>query len=51
MVIGIAAIEALTAAAPADRPRARALRWAARVLAAGLIAGGVTLVIHGILDV
>jgi hypothetical protein len=39
------------AAEAADDQRARTLRWAARVLAAGLIAGGVTLVIHGILDV
>ena len=51
MAIGMAALAALTAAAPADHPRARAFRWAARVLAAALIAGGVTLVIHGILDV
>ena len=45
------ALASLTAAAPADHPRARAFRWAARVLAAALIAGGATLVIHGILDV
>ena len=43
MAIGVAALAALTAAAPADHPRARALRWVARLLAAGLIAGGVTL--------
>ena len=51
MAIGVAALAALTAAAPADHPRARAFRWGARLLAAALIAGGVTLVIHGILDV
>ena len=51
MAIGLAALAALGAAAPADHPRARAFRWAARVLAAALIAGGATLVIHGILDV
>jgi hypothetical protein len=51
MAIGIAVLAGLTAAAPADDRRARALRWAARVLAAGLIAGGATLVVHGILDV
>ncbi|HEX6653328.1 MAG TPA: hypothetical protein VF072_11340 [Thermoleophilaceae bacterium] len=51
MAIGIAALAGLVAAEAADGPRARALRWAARLLAAGLIAGGVTLVIHGILDV
>ena len=51
MAIGIAAVVGLVAAGAADDERARTLRWVARLLAAGLIAGGVTLVIHGILDV
>jgi hypothetical protein len=51
MAIAVAAVIALTAAAPPDDSRARVLRWAARLIAVGLIAGGVTLVLHGILDV
>jgi len=51
MAIGIAAVVGLVAAGAADDERAGTLRWVARLLAAGLIAGGVTLVIHGILDV
>jgi len=51
MAIGIAALVGLVAAEAADGGRARALRWAARLLAAGLIAGGITLVIHGVFDV
>jgi small neutral amino acid transporter SnatA (MarC family) len=51
VVAGTTLVAALTSIAPPDAPRARALRWAARLLAAGLIASGVTLAIHGILDV
>jgi len=51
MTIGIAALGGVVAAEATDGGRARALRWAARLLAAGLIAGGVTLVIHGVFDV
>jgi len=36
---------------PADGARRRALRWGGRLLAAGLVACGVLLVIDGIFDV
>ena len=48
--IGVAVLAAIATAGP-DEGRARALRWGARLLAAGLIAGGVTLVIQGVFDV
>jgi small neutral amino acid transporter SnatA (MarC family) len=51
MPIGVAALAALVAAQAVDGSRARSLRWIARLLAVGLIAGGVTLAIQGILDV
>ncbi len=51
MPIGVAALAALVATQAVDGDRARSLRWIARLLAAGLIAGGVTLAIQGILDV
>jgi hypothetical protein len=50
MVIGIAALTALAAGAAEGR-RPRVLRWAARLFAAGLVACGVLLAVHGILDV
>jgi hypothetical protein len=51
MTIAVAALAGLVAADPLDAGRARALRWIARLLAAGLIAGGVALALSGILDV
>jgi small neutral amino acid transporter SnatA (MarC family) len=51
LVAGVALLTALTAWCPADGPRARALRWAARLLAAGLLACGAILTIDGVLDV
>jgi len=51
MAIGIALLSALAAGWPIEGPRGRALRWAARLLAAGLVACGVILTIDGILDV
>ena len=51
MAVGVAALGALAATTPPDGPRGRVLRWAARVIAVGLVAGGVTLALEGILDV
>jgi hypothetical protein len=36
---------------PTEGPAGRGLRWAGRLLAAGLVACGVILVIDGVLDV
>jgi len=51
MVIGVALVTGLTARFPMQGPGGRALRWAGRLLAAGLVACGVVLAIDGILDV
>jgi small neutral amino acid transporter SnatA (MarC family) len=51
MAVGVSALGVLAATTPPDGPRGRALRWAARVIALGLVAGGVTLALDGILDV
>jgi small neutral amino acid transporter SnatA (MarC family) len=51
MALGVAALAALAAACPTDGPSGRALRWAGRLLAAGLLACGVLLTIDGVLDV
>jgi small neutral amino acid transporter SnatA (MarC family) len=51
MAIGIALLAGLTAALPAEGPGARVLRWAGRLLAAGLVACGVLLAVDGVLDV
>jgi small neutral amino acid transporter SnatA (MarC family) len=51
MVAAVALLAGLTAWCPADGPRGRALGWARRLLAAGLLACGVLLAIDGILDV
>ena len=51
MVVAVALLAALTAWCPPDGPRGRALGWARRLLAAGLIACGVLLAIDGTLDV
>jgi small neutral amino acid transporter SnatA (MarC family) len=51
MALGIALLTGLTAARTPEGPRGRALRWAARLLGAGLVACGVLLTIDGVLDV
>jgi small neutral amino acid transporter SnatA (MarC family) len=51
MAIGVAALTALTARSAPEGPSGRVLRWAGRVLAAGLVACGVLLTIDGVLDV
>jgi small neutral amino acid transporter SnatA (MarC family) len=49
--VGVGLMTALTAWWPTDGPGGRALGWAGRLLAAGLIACGVILTIDGVLDV
>ena len=51
MAIGVALLTGLAAGWPTDGPGGRVLRWAGRLLAAGLVACGVLLAIDGILDV
>jgi small neutral amino acid transporter SnatA (MarC family) len=51
MVVGVAALSGLAAWYPPDGPRARALRWTARLLSVALVACGGILVIDGLLDV
>jgi small neutral amino acid transporter SnatA (MarC family) len=51
MAIGIALLTALAAGMPPEGPRSRSLRWAARLLAAALVACGVILTIDGVLAV
>ena len=51
MAIGVALLAGLVAWWPVEGPRGRALRWAARLLAAGLVGCGVLLAIDGLLDV
>jgi small neutral amino acid transporter SnatA (MarC family) len=51
LVVAVAGLTALTTRLAADGPSGRALRWAARLLAAGLVACGVLLTIDGILSV
>jgi small neutral amino acid transporter SnatA (MarC family) len=50
-MVGVALLVGLTARWPTDGPAGRALRWAGRVLAAMLVAGGVVLTIDGVVDV
>jgi hypothetical protein len=47
----VAVLTALAAWGTLDGPGGRVLRWAGRLLAAGLVACGVVLAIDGILDV
>jgi small neutral amino acid transporter SnatA (MarC family) len=49
--LGVAFLIGLTAASATEGPRGRALRWAARLLGVGLVAGGALLTIDGVLDV
>jgi hypothetical protein len=51
MAVGIALLTALTAGGPTEGPRGRVLRWAARLLAAALVACGVVLAVDGVLAV
>jgi small neutral amino acid transporter SnatA (MarC family) len=51
VAIGIALTTALAAGSPTDGPGGRVLHWAARLMAAGLVACGVVLVIDGVLSV
>jgi len=51
MVVGIALLSGLAAGCPTEGPGGRVLRWAGRLLAAGLVACGVVLAVDGILDV
>jgi small neutral amino acid transporter SnatA (MarC family) len=51
MAVGVALLTAAAAACPTDGPGGRVLRWAGRLLAAGLVAFGVLLTLDGILAV
>jgi small neutral amino acid transporter SnatA (MarC family) len=51
MAVAIAALTALTARSSTEGASGRVLRWAARLLAACLVACGVVLAIDGVLDV
>jgi small neutral amino acid transporter SnatA (MarC family) len=51
MALGVGLMTALAARAPTEGSGGRVLRWAGRVLAAGLIAAGVLLAIDGVLAV
>jgi small neutral amino acid transporter SnatA (MarC family) len=51
MAIAVALLSGLTRWWSMEGPRGRVLRWAARLLAAGLIAGGVLLAVDGVFDV
>jgi small neutral amino acid transporter SnatA (MarC family) len=51
MAVGIAVTAGLAVRWPAEGPAGRVLRWAGRVLAAGLVAAGILLSIDGVLDV
>jgi small neutral amino acid transporter SnatA (MarC family) len=51
MAAGVALVTGLAVGAPTEGPRARVLRWAGRLLGAGLVACGVILTIDGVLAV
>jgi small neutral amino acid transporter SnatA (MarC family) len=51
MATGVALLTGLAAARRTEGPAGRALQWAGRLLAAGLVACGVILAIDGVLDV
>jgi small neutral amino acid transporter SnatA (MarC family) len=51
MAVGVALLTGLAAWWPAEGPRGRVLRWAGRLLAAGLVALGIVLAVDGVLDV
>jgi small neutral amino acid transporter SnatA (MarC family) len=51
MVLGVALLTGLAAWGQSEGPESRVLRWAGRILAAALIAGGVILAVDGVLAV
>jgi small neutral amino acid transporter SnatA (MarC family) len=51
MAMAIALLTGLVVACPTEGPGGRVLRWAGRLLAAGLVAAGVMLAVDGVLDV
>jgi len=51
MAVGVALLTALVDRSPTDGVSGRVLRWAARLLAAGLVACGVVLGVDGVMDV
>jgi small neutral amino acid transporter SnatA (MarC family) len=51
MAAGVALLVGLVAGWPTEGSRGRVLRWAGRLLAAALVAGGVILTVDGVLDV
>ena len=51
VALGIALLTALVALWPTEGPRGRALRWAARLVGAGLVACGALIGIDGVVDV
>jgi small neutral amino acid transporter SnatA (MarC family) len=51
MAIGVALTTGLAARCPTDGPGGRVLRWAVRLVAAGLVACGVVLAIDGVMSV
>jgi hypothetical protein len=51
MAVAVAALVGLTAADYTGGTRGRALRWALRVLAVGLVACGVLLTLDGVMSV
>jgi len=51
LAMGIALLIGLVVACPTEGPGGRVLRWAGRLLAAGLVASGVLLAVDGVLDV
>jgi small neutral amino acid transporter SnatA (MarC family) len=51
MAMGIALLTGLVGVCPTEGPEGRVLRWAGRLLAAGLVASGVLLAVDGVLDV
>jgi hypothetical protein len=51
MLLAVALLTVLAALWPTEGAQGRALRWASRLLAAGLVACGVILAIDGILAV
>ena len=51
MATGVALLIGLVAGWPTEGPGGRVLRWAGRLLAAALVAGGVILTVDGVMDV
>jgi hypothetical protein len=49
--MGVALLTGLAVGWPTEGPGGRGLRWASRLLAAALVACGVTLAVDGVFDV